>query len=227
MRSYILGKDSTYMKTIDQSLAETRLLTVVFWDINGFSNLCYILRTSPESVVGFLNEYYHHVEKVVSANGGKVDKFMGDGVMVLFGLEGHDNDDGTDAAISAVNAAVNLKDSFQQIKYKECKIWERKVNEKIDIGLKCGINTGEIIVAKVEFEKSQYTAIGSVVNYASRFEGVAKDNQILISQTTNSRVKGKFLSVLIHVEKLQHAKSFGSVTECYLVLGRLPNHLDE
>jgi adenylate cyclase len=160
------------------------------------------------------------VEKVVSANGGKVDKFMGDGVMALFGLEGHENDDGTDDAISAVNAAVNLKDCFQQIKSKWYKIWERKVSEKIDIGLKCGINTGEVIVAKVESEKSQYTAVGSVVNYASRFEGLAKDNQILMSQTTNSRVKGKFLTGLIHVEKLQHAKSFGGVTECYVTLGR-------
>lgn len=218
-----IGKDSKHTKALDPrpvEKTELKLLTVVFWDIHGFSNLCDILRTSPESVVEFLNEYYHQVEKVVSANGGKVDKFMGDGVMALFGLEGRDNDDGTDDAISAVNAAVNLNDSFQRIKFKWHKIWERKVSEKIDIGLKCGINTGEVIVAKVGTEKR--TAIGSVVNYASRFEGLAKDNQILMSQTTNSRIKGEFLSELILVKKLQHPKNFGGVTECYLVDGLFP-----
>lgn len=197
---------------------EVKLLTVVFWDIHGFSNLCHILKSSPESLIEFLNEYYLEVEKVVSANGGSVDKFMGDGVMALFGLEGHDNDDGTDDAISAVNAALNLKDSFQQIKSKWHKIWERKASEKIDIGLKCGISTGEVIVAKVGTEKT--TAIGSVANYASRFEGLAKDSQILMSQTTNSRVKGKFFSYPDKIKNLQHAKSFGGVTECYLILGR-------
>jgi len=197
---------------------EVKLLTVVFWDIYGFSNLCHILKTSPETLIEFLNEYYREVEKVVSANRGNVDKFMGDGVMALFGLEGHDNDDGTDDAISAVNAALNLKDSFQQIKSKWLKIWERKVTEKIDIGLKCGISTGEVIVAKVGTEKT--TAIGSVANYASRFEGLAKDSQILLSQTTNSRVKDKFFSYPDKIKNLQHSKNFGGVTECYLVLGR-------
>ena len=214
-------KNSTH--AIDQppiEKSELKLLTVVFWDMDGFSNLCDILRTSPENVVEFLNEYYHEVEKVVSANGGKVDKFMGDGVMALFGLEGHDNDDGTDDAISAVNAAVNLNDSFQRIKFKWHKIWERKVSEKIDIGLKCGINTGEVIVADLGIEKLEY--IGPVVNYASRFAGLAQNNEIVMSQTTNSRIKGEFLSELIPVKKLQHAKNFGGVTECYLVDGLFP-----
>jgi len=220
-----IDKYSTHMNACNQpgvKKAELKLLTVVFWDLHNFSNLCDILRASPESVVEFLNEYYDEVEKVVSKYGGAVDKFMGDGVMALFSLKGHDNDDGTnDDAISAVNAAVNLKESFQQsIKSKWREIWERKVSEKIDIGLKCGINTGQAIVAKVGTEKNQYTAIGSVVNYASRFAGLAKDNHVLISQTTKSRVKYKFLSELISVKKLQHAKSFGGVTQCYLVLGR-------
>ena len=57
------------------------------------------------------------------------------------------------------------------------------------------------------------------VNYASRFAGLAKDNHILISQTTRSRVKSKFVSELISVKQLQRAKSFGGITECYLVLG--------
>src|SRR5947208_8051843 len=176
--------DSTNMNEMDHrrvEMTELKLLTVVFWDIDGFSNLCYILSNSPESIIGFLSEYYGLVEKVVSANGGVVNKFIGDGVMALFGLNGHESDDGTNDAISAVKAAINLKDSFQQIESEWRKIWERKVSEKIDIGLKCGINTGEVIVAKVWTERSQYTAIGTVVNYASRFEGLAKDNQILMS----------------------------------------------
>jgi len=153
----------------------------------------------------------------VTSNYAVVDRFMGDGVMARFGMKGQDGDDGTnDDAICAVTAALQLRKSFRPIKSKWLNRWKRDINEELDIGLKCVIDTGPVIVAEVGTEQSQYTALGSVVNYASRFvrlAGYTKDTEILISQTTQSRVKNNFMVDRrpIPIDKLIKPKSFGNV----------------
>jgi class 3 adenylate cyclase len=222
--------------------AEVKFLTVAFWDIRGFSKLCDILRASsipetlpngtlrasriPDTLVEFLTEYYDSVEDAVTSNRGVVDKFIGDGVMARFGVRGHDNKDGTnDDAISAVSAALQLRESFREIKSRWLDRWKKDINEELDISLKCGINTGPVIVAEVGTKHSQYTALGSVVNYASRFAGLAgyaKDTDILISQTTQSRVKDNYLVARepTPIDNLMKPKSFGNVKGVYPVLRR-------
>ncbi len=228
--------------------AEVKFLTVAFWDIRGFSKLCDTLRASsipetlangtlrasriPDSLVKFLTEYYDDVKSTVTRNEGVVDKFMGDGVMARFGTKGHDNDDGTnDDAIHAVTAALQLRKSFGIIRSRWLDRWKRDIYEELDIGLKCGINTGLVVVAEVGTEQSQYTALGSVVNYASRFAGLAgyvKNTDILISQTTQSRVKDSFLVARepVPIDTLMKPKSFGNVRGVYPVLRTGPERVE-
>ena len=77
------------------------LLTVVFWDIKGFSNLCEILKTHSTLLVPFLREFFEMTRKIIFEYGGVSDKYMGDGVMALFGFESK-GEEGTANAICAV-----------------------------------------------------------------------------------------------------------------------------
>ncbi len=214
------------MTVLDKPVIQKTEVTVVFWDLHGFSKLCNFLSASsiPESIAEFLKEFYTEVERVVSTHRGKVNKFIGDGVMALFGLNVNYNDEHKhDHAYYAIDAAIELRESFRQLmESKWLGLWEGEVNEEIDIGLKCGINTGEVIVADLGIEKLEY--IGPVVNYASRFAGLAQNNDIMMSQTTHSRFKLKFKasSERKSVKELHHAKSFGDVEYCYLLLSPSP-----
>ncbi|MFZ0512931.1 MAG: adenylate/guanylate cyclase domain-containing protein [Candidatus Nitrosopolaris sp.] len=141
--------------------------------------------------------------------------------MATFNLRGEDDIDGTNEdAISAVNAALDFREAFKAIKFTWHEEWKSKANETIEFGLKCGISTGYVIVVNLGTE---VTVVGSTVNHASRFAGLAnKDNDILISQTTDSRVGNKFFPPhsAISVEKIQRKKSFGGVGVCFPILGR-------
>ena len=63
------------------------LLTVVFWDIKGFSNLCDVLKTHSTLLIRFLKEFFEKAREIIFEYGGVSDKYTGDGVMALFGFE--------------------------------------------------------------------------------------------------------------------------------------------
>ncbi len=91
-----------------------RILTIVFWDISGFSNLCNILKNEPHLIVEFLQEYFSMANKIIHKHKGILDKFIGDGIMAYFGYK--DSDDGTEGAFNSINAAFELQKSFEEIK---------------------------------------------------------------------------------------------------------------
>jgi class 3 adenylate cyclase len=196
-------------------------LTIVFWDLHGFSKLCNFLSASSisESIAEFL-EFYAEVDRVVSRHWGKVNKFIGDGVMALFGLNENYNDEHKhDHAYYAIDAAIELMESFRHLmESKWLGVWEGEVNEEIDIGWKCGINTGEVIFADLGIEQLEY--IEPVVNYASRFAGLAPEQwhcdvtnyKQEMSQTTNRRFKlRKYMpsSERKSVKELHYAEFWG------------------
>lgn len=199
------------------------LTTVVFWDIYGFSLLCDILKDSLDSVADFLQDYYRTALDVVHNHNGEVDKYIGDGVMATFNLSGGDDIDGTNEdAISAVSAALDFREAFEYyLDWYWHEEWKSKTNEPIEFGLKCGISTGNVIYFIVGTE-GKATAVGPTVNLASRFAGLAnKNNDILISQTTETRVGTELFEIdnEISVETLQHQKSLGGVKICFPVRG--------
>jgi len=170
-----------------------RLITIVFWDIRGFSLLCEHLKAHPDLIVGFLQEYCDVGARSVFEHNGLLDKFIGDGVMALFGVLNHKDDEGKTDAIAAIMAAQTFRDRFAELTEKWMKKWKLYTPHQIDISLGCGIHTGEVLAGNMGTEfRDQFTAVGSEVNFASRIEGKSKEGRIIISQSTAVRVKDKF-----------------------------------
>jgi len=93
---------------------QSKTLTVVFWDIRGFSALSEILKAHPILIAGFLREYFKVASEVIFRHQGVLDKFVGDGVMALFGAINGKGPEGRQDAINAARAAVEMKGCFEQ-----------------------------------------------------------------------------------------------------------------
>lgn len=167
-----------------------RLITIVFWDIRGFSKLCEIFKAHPALVAGFLRQFSDVAARTVFEHNGLLDKFIGDGVMSLFGVLNHKTDEGASDAIAAVQSAITLRTRFEELLNEWLPKWKLYTAQTIEIGLGCGIHTGEVLAGNVGTDfRDQFTALGPNVNLASRIEARTKTGQILISQSTAERVK--------------------------------------
>ncbi|MFN7922818.1 MAG: adenylate/guanylate cyclase domain-containing protein [Bryobacteraceae bacterium] len=167
-----------------------RLVTICFWDIRGFSLLCEILKAHPPLIADFLKEYSDEAAKAIFQHGGMLDKFIGDGVMALFGVLNHKGDDGRADAEQAIRAAKSIRTRFKALEAKWMKKWKLYTPQRLRIGLGCGIHTGEVLVGNVGTEfRDQFTALGPHVNFAARVQARAESGQILLSQSTAGRVK--------------------------------------
>ena len=99
-------------------------MTVVFWDISGFSYICNAFKKQTRRVVGFLNKYYQNVIEIVNKNNGIIDKFIGDGILVYFGF--NSKEDSKVGTYNAINAAIELRQTFQIVKKEWIKIWREQ-----------------------------------------------------------------------------------------------------
>jgi adenylate cyclase len=161
-------------------------ITVLFADIRGFTALSE--RENPERVVRLLNRYFTAMTEIIFEHGGTLDKYIGDGLMSLFGAPTATPND----AINAVKAAVAM---------------QRKINslngELVAEGLSpvtvgIGLHTGEALIGYIGSEKrSEYTAIGDTVNLAARLEANARGGQILLSEATAQAI-GNALPLVAH-----------------------------
>lgn len=171
---------------------QLRTVTICFWDIRGFSLMCEILKAHPTLIAGFLRDYCNAAATVIFKHSGVLDKFIGDGVMALFGVLHNGSEEGRLDALAAVRAACELRVTFESILGRWIEQWKLYTPHKIEIGLACGIHTGEAPVGNVGTDfRDQFTALGPNVNFASRIEARAKPGQILISQSTEVRIKDK------------------------------------
>jgi adenylate cyclase len=204
---------------------QNKILTLVFWDITGFSVLCESLQFHQELVVAFLREFFSEATTIIHKHDGVLDKFMGDGIMAFFGFkETHVNDNGKKGAVSAVNAALELRDFFEEVKVDWIDLWKirSRQKEEISIHLRCGMNTGNVLVGLILTEKrDQFTTIGTNVNLASRMEGVAIKDQIIVSPHTKKQIEDMFGIRSIPIKKA--IKGFETITECYEVVATNKN----
>jgi adenylate cyclase len=190
----------------------------VFWDISHFSDLSEKLKQYPELIAVFLNEYLAIAIPIIHEYGGVVDKFLGDGILAYFGFTEH-SDDESNGAINAIFAALKLKKSFQTVKHYWTDIWKVIINCDIDIDIKCGINTGNVLVGLTgSIERDQFSVIGTHVNLASRLEGLAQDDQIVISSYTLAKIEDKFEVETVRITGDEKIKSFESISEYHKVL---------
>jgi adenylate cyclase len=157
-------------------------ITVLFADIRGFTRLAE--HAKPEKVVQLLNKYFTEMTDIIFAHGGTLDKYIGDGLMALFGAPTATPDDAT----NALHAAVAMQRSVIKI---NAALKEEGFNE---IGIGIGLHTGEATVGYIGSERrSEYTAIGDTVNLASRLESNCLGGQILLSEAVaNSAQCGEY-----------------------------------
>ncbi|MEK9149794.1 MAG: adenylate/guanylate cyclase domain-containing protein, partial [Candidatus Desantisbacteria bacterium] len=168
-------------------------VTICFWDIRGFSGLCEILKAHPTLISDFLKDYFRVASEVIFKHQGVLDKFIGDGVMAIFGALNHKDDKGHKDAINAVKSSIDLRRDFNKVLKDWMKQWVLYTPCDIDVGLGCGIHTGEVLVGNVGTDaREQFTAIGPHVNFAQRLESRANIDQILISASTSARVGKQF-----------------------------------
>ena len=168
-------------------------MTIVFWVIRGFSKACEILKAKPQAISEFLKDYFQLASTIIFKHNGVLDKFIGDGVMALFGaLNGRDAE-GVEDATFAASAALEFKDEFQKLLDQWLERWKLYSAQVIDIGLGCGFHTGECLVGTVGTElRDQFTALGSEVNLAARIEARTSKGEILVSSSTHTRLNMRF-----------------------------------
>jgi class 3 adenylate cyclase/CHASE2 domain-containing sensor protein len=154
---------------------EQRTVTVLFADIRGFTD--FAQGREPAAVVALLNGYFDAVVPVLEAEGGVIDKYMGDGLMALFGAPASC----PDHALRAVRAAVGMVRAVHARQEQ----WARQGKPDMRIGV--GVYTGEVVVGAIGSRgRLDYTAVGDTVNRAARLESANKDEEteILISAAT-------------------------------------------
>jgi adenylate cyclase len=150
-----------------------QIITVLFADIRGFT--AFSENEKPEKVVGLLNRYFSLMSEIIFAYGGTLDKYIGDGLMAIFGAPTATPED----AKNALKAAVTMQNRLTTLN----KELESEGFRPIEIGI--GLHTGEATIGYIGSEqRSEYTAIGDTVNLASRLESSAPGGQIFISEAT-------------------------------------------
>ncbi|MCW5865810.1 MAG: adenylate/guanylate cyclase domain-containing protein [Candidatus Eremiobacteraeota bacterium] len=157
-----------------------RRITVLFSDINGFSGHCE--KKTPEQIMGMLNQYFEHMNRILFRHGGTIKQFVGDEIMAMFGapLE-HPQ-----AEEAAVLAAVEMMRHLTSL---------RAADPQEDHGfyhIKVGIHSGDVILGNVgSLERTEYAAVGDDVNLGSRIMNMTRNlgGDILISQEVYQKVK--------------------------------------
>lgn len=167
------------MKGLERG-GEQREVTIVFMDIRGFTSSTQ--GVDPGEVVTMLNDMMDQLTDAIHRHGGNVNKYLGDGLMAMFGapklLEDH--------ALHAARAGLEMQ--------AELKAWnERRVARGLpSFHTGIGINTGVVVCGQVgSKERLEYTLIGEEVNLASRICGKALPRQVLATKATVDRFQGR------------------------------------
>jgi adenylate cyclase len=189
---------------------ESRELTVLFSDIRSFSTIAELL--SPEALVHLLNEYFTSMTRVVFQHNGLLDKYLGDGIMAVFGVPLHDPDHAFRACCSALEMLGELKALQAR--------WASQGLPSLDIGI--GINTATMVVGNMGSElRFDYTVMGDGVNLASRLEGANKayGTHIIVSDSTWEQVRDRIATRELDIIRVQGK---AEPTRIFEVLGMSP-----
>ena len=176
---------------------ERKKITVLFSDIRHFTALSEQL--PAEDIVSILNNYFELMIEVIFKHHGTLNKFMGDGLMVMFGAPLSDEEQ----EHHAIEAALEMQFKLKQFNY------ELRKQGKPEIAIGIGVHTGLAVVGNIGSSKRmEYTAIGDTVNTASRIEQLTKkyEEEIILSETTFMATKGQFVFKNLGREQLKGRK---------------------
>lgn len=159
---------------------EPRLVTILFSDIVGFTQLSNTLRS--RRIAQLLNEYLDAMSTAIFASGGTVDKFVGDAVVALFGSP--EELSANEQVKRAVTAARKMHQSLIHLNQS----WQKQGivgnGGPPPVQFRCGIHQGSAVVGLFGSDnRSDYTAVGPAVNIASRLQEAAEPNALLVSAT--------------------------------------------
>jgi adenylate cyclase len=172
-----LVEDSAQEGLLDSHRAE---VVVIFCDLRGFTG--FSNAAGPEEIMGLLREYYEALGAIVTRYEATLTCFMGDGVMLLLNAPVPC----PEPALQGVRMAVELQDSVQLL----MSSWKARGHT---IGFGVGLAKGPATVGRIGYEgRSDYTAIGNVVNLASRICAAADDGQILIDAAVAAEMGSAF-----------------------------------
>ena len=170
---YVLTRSG---KTLRFLPGERREVTMLNSDIAGFSTLSQSMEA--EQLVGFLNEYFQRMIRVVLEHGGNIDKFQGDGMLVVFGAPNpmHDH------AERALQAALAMVEEIEDFNRKQMR------DGKPTIAVGMGLDTGEVVAGHVgSDDRMEFTLIGVPVNNSAYLSKV-RPARVLMSETTKARL---------------------------------------
>ena len=159
--------------------------TVVFADIVGFTHIAE--NTRPEDLVNILNRYFTLITRACEINHGTVDKYLGDGVMLVFGTPQADEEH----RFHAINCALLIQRLIEHENQ------QREQQGLFPVKFRIGINSGIMLAGNMgSRERMEYTVVGDIVNLASRLCGLANSGQIVISRTLymNADVRDRVLA---------------------------------
>ncbi len=152
------------------STGREMLLAVMFLDIRDFTS--FSERNLPYDIMHALNRFFGLVGEAIDRHQGYIDKYMGDGLMALFGLnsqrEQHPCDDAVSAALATIDSLDEINGYLSQ-----------HLETNFDVGI--GIHYGPVVVGEIGFDlKKQFTAIGDTVNVAARLETATREYPVKI-----------------------------------------------
>lgn len=168
--------------------SERKKITILFADVRGFTSLSE--KITPEEMVELLNTYLEKMIDSIFNHKGYLNKFMGDGLMAVFGAE---RDDPYQEE-NAIMAALDMRNALEELRQK----WkaEGRITHVQDLHIGIGINTGVAIVGNIgSSRRMEFGVIGDSVNLASRLESATKEMNnvdMLVSEYTYVAVRSRF-----------------------------------
>jgi class 3 adenylate cyclase/nitrite reductase/ring-hydroxylating ferredoxin subunit len=166
-------------RAVATRIGEAKNVTIFFSDIVDFTSISGNL--SPYDVMYLLNRYFVQVGDIIERNGGFIDKFIGDGLMAIFGV-----DDQPNAPLRAVSTSLQILDAVDRMKPFFAAMYEA------DFDIRIGLHYGEAVIGSLgSIGHERLTAIGDVVNLASRIEAANKEagSRLLISDALHQQVE--------------------------------------
>jgi len=185
-----------------------RVVTVLFCDLVGSTAM--VTTLDPESMRSILDRYFEMLSTIVAAHGGRVEKFIGDAVLAVFGLPRVHEDD----PLRAARAAVAIRDAMSELS----KELERESG--VSLHTRIGVHTGEVVTGDPEAEAISIT--GGPVNLAARLEQAAEPGEIVIGADTYRLVQDAVAAEEMIPVAL---KGFAEPVDAFRLLGVVPGAL--
>jgi adenylate cyclase len=200
--SLILAREEAEHDPLEVQLRDD--VTILFSDVRGFTRMTE--RLPPLELAALLREYFHEMTLAVFEEGGTLDKFIGDGLMAVFGAPVP----APDAAVRAVRCALRMLERLAAL--------DARLPADRRIAIRVGVNTGRVLSGNFGSpERLEYTVLGDAVNVASRLESIAEPDGVYVGRATWEATRHAFRYRELGPQKV---KGREAPVEVYQLVGR-------